>query len=240
MGEVRAYSRRKRWSPEEEARLAAHYRTTPRAELATMFPDRDIRSVECKANMMGLCRPRRIGRTADQVRAAKREHMARRRAADPDRVRAYNRQQHALNKDKRNRQLREWNSKRLFRSRANRLKGITARNLARLWRDQRGLCALTGRRLDRTAEVDHKLPKTRGGTDALENLQWVCREANRAKRDLTDLEFLALCQSVTSWIGARIQWVEDHFGEGAEEQVPRAVGVRGVRESGAASVPHSG
>lgn len=81
---------------------------------------------------------------------------------------------------------------------------VTAAQLAHLWRDQRGLCALTGRRLDRSAELDHIHPRSRAGGNDLVNLRWVCKEANQAKRDLTDEEFLTLCQSVAEWLGRRL------------------------------------
>ena len=80
----------------------------------------------------------------------------------------------------------------------------TASDLAKLWKAQRGLCALTGRKMDRSAQVDHKLPLARGGKDDLSNLQWTTAEANRAKRDLTDIEFHALCTDSVRWIGQRI------------------------------------
>ena len=80
----------------------------------------------------------------------------------------------------------------------------TLRCLASLWRKQKGLCALTGRRLDRTAQLDHKLPRARGGGDNIQNLQWLCREANYAKRDLTNAEFHVLCAETMRWIGTRI------------------------------------
>ena len=63
--------------------------------------------------------------------------------------------------------------------------------------------------MDRSAQVDHILPKARGGSDDLSNLQWVCKEANIAKRHMTDAEFVALCSDVMNWIGRRIQLVED-------------------------------
>lgn len=81
---------------------------------------------------------------------------------------------------------------------------ITAKQLALLWRQQRGRCGLTGRKLDRSAVIDHILPISRGGSHGLENLRWTTDEANHAKRDLTDEEFFALCHTVTEWIGRQI------------------------------------
>ena len=47
----------------------------------------------------------------------------------------------------------------------------------------------------------------RGGGDNIENLRWLCREANMAKRDMSDGEFLSLCGDVMRWIGERIEAV---------------------------------
>jgi hypothetical protein len=102
-------------------------------------------------------------------------------------------------------------SRRFFWARAMRLRGLgraSAYDLARLWKKQRGRCALTGRRLDRTAQVDHVLSRARGGGDSIENLRWLCKEANLARRELSDEEFLALCGDVMRWIGRRIAVVD--------------------------------
>lgn len=39
-------------------------------------------------------------------------------------------------------------------------------------------------------EVDHKQPKSRDGTDLVENLWVICRDCNREKRNQTLYEFL--------------------------------------------------
>jgi len=89
--------------------------------------------------------------------------------------------------------------RRFFYTRTCNLRGpgrATARELASLWKAQRGMCALTGRRLDRTAEIDHIVPKVLGGSHAIGNLRWVVKDANRAKRDLLDADFIALCRDI--------------------------------------------
>jgi len=74
-----------------------------------------------------------------------------------------------------------------------------ALELARLWKRQRGICAVTGWRLDKdNSQLDHIVPKTLGGTTAIENLRWVHRDVNYAKRDLTDEAFLRLCNAVVA------------------------------------------
>lgn len=94
--------------------------------------------------------------------------------------------------------------KRFFYTRYCNLRGpgrATARDLASLWRRQRGHCALTGWRLDRTAEIDHIIPRVRGGSDDISNLRWVTRDVNRAKRDLLDADFFAICRAVVTGLG---------------------------------------
>lgn len=142
------------------------------------------------------------------MRESKRKHMAKKRAADPKSSREYQNAWRAKNAARLNDQLRQSVEKRLFWGRALRLRGVSPFDLWKLWKTQRGKCALSGRKLDRTAEIDHRTPKVRGGDDRLENLQWVTKEANRAKRDLTEDEFLSLCRDCAEWIGERIAEVD--------------------------------
>lgn len=149
-------------------------------------------------------------RSAEETREAKRLHMARKRAADPDAARAYSRSYHHANRDTQLAKMRAYQSRRFFWSRAKKCLGATvhAKELASLWKARRGRCALTGRRLDRTAQIDHVIPRARGGADEIANLRWVCPEVNYAKRDMTDAELLALCADCMAWIGRRIAAVE--------------------------------
>lgn len=146
-------------------------------------------------------------RDIEAIRKAKREHMARKRAADPEAARAYRNSYHAANREKQTAKMRAYYGRRFFWGKAMKLRGegrATARDLAAIWKSQRGLCALSGRKLDRTAQLDHKLPRARGGDDRPGNLQWLCEDVNLAKRALTDAEFTALCGDVMRWIGERI------------------------------------
>lgn len=143
----------------------------------------------------------------DAYRKRKRESMARRRAADPEAARAYQRAYHQSNREKQNAKMRNYASRRFFWRKAVKLKGdspVSALDLAVLWKRQRGRCALTGRKLDRAAQLDHKMPRARGGTDELDNLQWLCAEANLAKRDMTDADFVALCADVARHLNGEI------------------------------------
>lgn len=146
-------------------------------------------------------------RHREKIRERKRLSMAKRRVEDPDKVRAAARKYHHNNRDKQNLKMRTFYHRRFFWSRAMKLKGLnraTTRDLAVLWKKQKGRCALTGRRLDRSAHLDHILPRARGGDDAVGNVRWVCPEVNLVKRDLLDAELLSLCVDVMRWIGARM------------------------------------
>jgi hypothetical protein len=64
------------------------------------------------------------------------------------------------------------------------------------WVRQRGRCALTGLKLDRTANADHILPVCKGGTDNSNNFQWLTPEANHFKGSLTLQELAHMCRLV--------------------------------------------
>jgi 5-methylcytosine-specific restriction endonuclease McrA len=156
-----------------------------------------------------------MAKTIDEVRKSKREHMARRRKENPDAVRAYNRAIHAKNREKNKEKMRKYYFRRFFWGRSMKLRGenrATAKELAFLWKSQLGLCALTGRKLNReNAHLDHILAKANNGKDNIENLRWTCEDANLSKRALTDEDFLKLCEDVMRWIGQRINKKTDHF-----------------------------
>jgi CRISPR/Cas system Type II protein with McrA/HNH and RuvC-like nuclease domain len=74
--------------------------------------------------------------------------------------------------------------------------------LFELWESQSGICPYTGNelKLGVNTTLDHILPKSRDGTDDIENLQWVfCSEfvnVNTLKWDMTDKEFKGLIKTV--------------------------------------------
>jgi predicted transcriptional regulator len=73
---------------------------------------------------------------------------------------------------------------------------------------ERPKCYLTGRNVEiekpRTYHFDHILPRSRGGTNTLENLGICTREANQAKCDLTVPEFIQLCRDVLEHHGYKV------------------------------------
>lgn len=69
-------------------------------------------------------------------------------------------------------------------------------------------CYLTGRSIDITKDnycLDHKIPVSKGGTNALTNMGITCPEANASKCDLTLDEYLNLCVEVLTNFGYKIE-----------------------------------
>lgn len=65
-------------------------------------------------------------------------------------------------------------------------------------------CELTGRTIDLTKDdynIDHIIPIDRGGTNELDNMAFCIPEANAAKNNLTNDEFVALCKEVCEHFG---------------------------------------
>jgi hypothetical protein len=108
-----------------------------------------------------------------------------------------------------------WNKRRFFYCKAMMLKAHSrgglcfettqqlARGLMFQWLKQRGRCALTGVKLDRTANADHILPVSKGGTDNSNNFQWLTPEANHFKGSLTLQELAHMCRLVLENIEKR-------------------------------------
>lgn len=66
-------------------------------------------------------------------------------------------------------------------------------------------CYLTGRPIDlansSSYQLDHKMPRTRGGDNSLDNCGLACTDANQAKHNLTVDEFKQLCLDVIRHAG---------------------------------------
>lgn len=203
--------RKQRWADHEIEVIQSHYRKGDWKDILRLLPGRTRSQVQNKAYGLGIIRHREPARTPDEVLAAKREYMAARRRADPVAARAYRNEFHRRNRDDQVAKMRDYYARRFFWGRACKLrqKGrADFRQLAALWKSQRGRCALTGRRLNRhNAHLDHITPKAKGGGDEIGNLRWLCIEANMAERDMTDEQFIALCAEVTAFIGERIEAV---------------------------------
>lgn len=70
-------------------------------------------------------------------------------------------------------------------------------------------CYLTGEQIDinkpRTYHFDHKIPKSRGGTNSIDNLGICTRDANLCKRDKTPEELIDLCKKILTNNGYEIK-----------------------------------
>ena len=65
------------------------------------------------------------------------------------------------------------------------------------YRKQRGRCMYCGRKVALVdTDIEHKIPRSRGGTDRESNLQITCGRCNRRKGDMTDGEFRSAFRSV--------------------------------------------
>ena len=68
-------------------------------------------------------------------------------------------------------------------------------------------CALTGRELDLRTDpycLDHIIPVDKGGSNELSNMEITCPEANAAKNNLTNDEFIRLCIEVLTNFGYEV------------------------------------
>lgn len=69
------------------------------------------------------------------------------------------------------------------------------------------ICSLTGRTINlsdsRSYQLDHIIPRSKGGDSSLDNCQLTCREANQAKHELTLDEFITLCREVVAYFDNR-------------------------------------
>jgi hypothetical protein len=63
-------------------------------------------------------------------------------------------------------------------------------------------CYLTGREINlnesRSYHLDHKIPRSKGGDNSLDNCDIACREANQAKHNLSYEKFVQLCREVVN------------------------------------------
>jgi len=133
------------------------------------------------------------------------ERMRRWRLANPEKAKEAMRRWRARNPDKSREATRRWYAENREKARENLLKyrvtnraviaashhlggKITPESRAFAERQILG-CAYCGS--NSRLQVDHKVPKSRGGRDHISNLQWLCRQCNHAKFDMTEDEFFA-------------------------------------------------
>jgi 5-methylcytosine-specific restriction endonuclease McrA len=71
------------------------------------------------------------------------------------------------------------------------------------------MCSLTGRPINlldsRSYQLDHIVPRSKGGDNSLDNCQLTCREANQAKHELTIDEFINLCREIINYHDHKIK-----------------------------------
>lgn len=76
----------------------------------------------------------------------------------------------------------------------------TSDELYELFDVQSYCCALSGVPLNsKTMELDHKIPRSEGGSDSAENLQWLDPRVHAMKGVLSNEEFIRLCCRVADY-----------------------------------------
>lgn len=80
------------------------------------------------------------------------------------------------------------------------LANATASGLKQVLEQQEYRCALSGRPLTpEDAELDHKIAISNGGTNLIDNLQWLNSQVNRAKGTMSQENFILMCRRVAEW-----------------------------------------
>lgn len=60
-------------------------------------------------------------------------------------------------------------------------------------------CPISGEKLTReNISIDHIIPLTKGGTNAVNNLRFVTLKVNTAKHIMSDIEFVSFCQNIVN------------------------------------------
>jgi hypothetical protein len=80
----------------------------------------------------------------------------------------------------------------------------TTRQLERLAYEQGERCALSGRMIKpETADLDHIIALSNGGTNAIDNLHWLDRQVHKCKGTLDTNEFIRVCLDVAAWVSRK-------------------------------------
>lgn len=81
-------------------------------------------------------------------------------------------------------------------------KKTNAEQLMELLKQQSFRCALSGVEISPdTARLDHIMPVSQGGTDEIDNLQWLHVDANTAKGTMSQEQFILMCRRVSGYMG---------------------------------------
>lgn len=76
---------------------------------------------------------------------------------------------------------------------------VNAADLQSLYEKQNGICNLSGVTLTQNNMVlDHRIPKSKGGSHTIDNVQWLCSKVNTAKGTMSQEEFIKMCCKVAS------------------------------------------
>jgi hypothetical protein len=76
----------------------------------------------------------------------------------------------------------------------------TASQLMKKIKSQGFRCALSGIKLTpETSHQDHIVPLSNGGTNHIDNIQWLDARVNKAKGTMSQAEFIQMCHQVSQW-----------------------------------------
>jgi 5-methylcytosine-specific restriction endonuclease McrA len=74
--------------------------------------------------------------------------------------------------------------------------------------EQNFACYYTGSALvpGQNCSLDHRIPRSRGGQNSIDNIVWCDTRINLAKGDMTDEEFVAMCRKIAARSEGSYQW----------------------------------
>lgn len=85
------------------------------------------------------------------------------------------------------------------------------------------VCYLTGRPLSLSdtegIHLDHIIPRSKGGSNDLDNLGFTCVDANLSKRDLSLEQFLGLCVEIVENNGYTVKPIESDYDKDIDKQI---------------------
>lgn len=124
------------------------------------------------------------------------------RKANRDKVRKLNRRWYLANRERARAkaaeyqkqhpdQVNEYSRRRHAKKKGVSVAAIRQEDLSSLLLAQGGRCRYCKAMLGRDKELDHRIPISRGGAHALENVCWACRDCNRRKGVRPESEFLS-------------------------------------------------